>query len=103
MSWRSYEDYWYWPILCNISSLEHKCLNNIKKIYQHASKCDNQQNLKDILDAAMVSATEELTEKSTPIFNKTVLSSSADHASSASNLAGISISSQLDNKDITIN
>ena len=33
---------------------EHKCLNNIKKIYQHSSKCDDQHNLKDILDAAIV-------------------------------------------------
>ena len=41
--------------LCNRSYFEHKCLNNIKKIYQHASKCDDQQNLKDILDADMVS------------------------------------------------
>ena len=27
---------------------EHKCLNNIKKIYQHAGKCDDQQKFKDI-------------------------------------------------------
>ena len=26
--------------LCNRYSCEHKCLNNIKKIYQHASNCD---------------------------------------------------------------
>ena len=32
-------------------------LNNIKKIYLHAGKCDDQQNLKDIIDAAMVSTT----------------------------------------------
>ena len=30
-------------------------LNNIAKIYQHPGKCDNQQNLKDILDTDMVS------------------------------------------------
>ena len=36
------------------SSFEHKILNNIKNIYQHAVKCDNQKNLEDILDAAMV-------------------------------------------------
>ena len=36
-------------------SVEHKCLNNIKKIYQHAGKCDDQQNLKDIIDASVVS------------------------------------------------
>ena len=33
-------------------------MNNIKKIYQHAGKCDDQQDLKDILDAAMVSTPE---------------------------------------------
>ena len=32
-----------------------------KNIYQHAGKCDNQQNLKDILDADMVSTPEEVT------------------------------------------
>ena len=37
------------------SSFEQKCLNNIKTIYQHAGKCDDQQNLKDVLDAAIVS------------------------------------------------
>ena len=43
--------------LCTRSSFEHKYLNNIKKIYQHAGKCDDQQNLKVILDADMVSTT----------------------------------------------
>ena len=41
--------------LCNRSSFEHKFLNNIKNIYQHAVKCNDQQNLQDIIDAAMVS------------------------------------------------
>ena len=41
--------------LCNRSYFEHKCMNNIKKIYQHAGKCDDQQSIKVILDAAMVS------------------------------------------------
>ena len=40
--------------LCYRYYFEHKCLNNIKKIYQHAVKCDDQQNLKDILDDDMV-------------------------------------------------
>ena len=40
--------------LCKRSSFEHKCLKNIKKIYKHAGKCDDQQNIKDVLDAAMV-------------------------------------------------
>ena len=44
--------------LCKISYFEHKCLNNIKYIYQHSGKCDDQKNLKDILDAAMVSTPE---------------------------------------------
>ena len=40
--------------LCTSSSFEHKCMNNIEKIYQHAGNFDDQQNLKDILDVAMV-------------------------------------------------
>ena len=36
------------------SSFEHRCMNNIKKIYQHAGKCDDQQNLKYIIDAAIL-------------------------------------------------
>ena len=35
--------------LCSMSSFEHKFMNNIKKIFQHAGKRDDQQNLKDIL------------------------------------------------------
>ena len=42
-------------------------------------------------------------KQSTPTFNKPILSSSADHAPSASNSTGTSILSQLDNKYITIN
>ena len=33
------------------SSFEHICMNNIKKIYQHAGKCDDQQKFKDIIYA----------------------------------------------------
>ena len=46
--------------LCNRSSYEHKCLNNIKNIDQHAGKCNNKQNLKDILDYAMMSTPEDV-------------------------------------------
>ena len=53
--------------LCNRSSLEQTNSNNIKKIYQHAGKCYNQQNLKDILDADMVSTSEEFTYESTNV------------------------------------
>ena len=42
-------------------------------------------------------------KQSVPTFKKPVLSSSAVHASSASISTGTSISSQLDNKDITTN
>ena len=48
--------------LCKRSSFEHKCLNNIKKIYQHEGKRDNQKNFKGILDAAMVSNPEGVTD-----------------------------------------
>ena len=39
-------------------------MNNIKKIYQHTDKCDDQQNLKDIIDAAILSTPEGLTDPS---------------------------------------
>ena len=42
------------------SSFEHRCMNNIKKIYQHAGKCDDQQNLKYIIDAAILSTPDLL-------------------------------------------
>ena len=51
-------------LLCKRSSLKHNCLNNIKNIYQHAGKCDDQQKLKDIIDAAMVSIPEGVTDDS---------------------------------------
>ena len=35
-----------------------------KKIYQHAGKCDDQQNLKDILEAALLSTPEGFTDNS---------------------------------------
>ena len=36
------------------SSFEHRCMNNIKQIYQHSGKYDNKKNLKDIIDAAIL-------------------------------------------------
>ena len=39
-------------------------MNNIKKIYQHTGKCDDQQNLKDIIDPAILSTPEGLTDNS---------------------------------------
>ena len=43
------------------SSFEHICMNNIKTIYLHAGKCDDQNNLKDIIDAAIISNPEGVT------------------------------------------
>ena len=48
----------------NMSTFEHRCMNNIKKIYQHAGKCDDQKNLKDILEAALLSTPEGFTYNS---------------------------------------
>ena len=39
-------------------------MNNIKKIYQHAGECDDQQNLKDIIEAALLSTTEGFIDNS---------------------------------------
>ena len=65
--------------LCTRSYFEQKYLKNIKYIYQHAGKCDDQQNLKDIIDASMVSTTEVVTDKSTnvPMTSTTVKKTSA--------------------------
>ena len=49
----------------NNALFEHKCLKNTKKLYKHAGKCDDQQQLKDILEAAMVSTPEGFTDNST--------------------------------------
>ena len=46
------------------SSFEHRCMNNIKKIYQHAGKCDDQQKLKYIIDAAILYTPEGVTDNS---------------------------------------
>ena len=41
--------------LSNRFSFEHKFLNNIKNIYQHAGRYDDQQNIMGIIDSTMVS------------------------------------------------
>ena len=43
---------------------EHRCLENIKNIYQSSGKCDDQQNYKAILEAYMVSTPEVFSENS---------------------------------------
>ena len=49
------------PSLSKNAIYEHKCLENIKKLYKQAGKCDDQQQFKDILEAAMVSTPEGFT------------------------------------------
>ena len=44
------------------SSFEQRCMNNTKKIYQHAGKCNYQQNLKDILEYAILYTPEVFTD-----------------------------------------
>ena len=43
------------------SSFKHRCMNNIKKNL-HAGKCDDQQNLKDIIDTTILSTPEGVTD-----------------------------------------
>ena len=38
----------------NMSTFEQRCMNNIKNIYQHAGRCDDQQNLKNIRESAVL-------------------------------------------------
>ena len=49
--------------LSNSAMCEHRCLENIKKLYKYGGKCDNQQKYKYIIEAAMVSTPEEITDK----------------------------------------
>ena len=49
------------PSLSNNAIYEHKYLENIKKLYKQSGKCDDQQQFKDILEAAMVSTPEGFT------------------------------------------
>ena len=44
--------------LSNNSLYEHKCLENMKKLYKQAGMWDDQKQFKDILEAAMVSTPE---------------------------------------------
>ena len=50
------------PSLSNNAVYEHKCLENIKKLYKQAGKCDYQQQFKYILEAAMVYNPEVFTD-----------------------------------------
>ena len=50
--------------LSNNALYEHKCLQQISKLYKHSGKCDEQKKPKDILEATMVSNPEGFTEDS---------------------------------------
>ena len=50
--------------LSNSSMHEYRCLENNKKLYTSAVKCDDKKQYKYILRAAMVSNPEGLTENS---------------------------------------
>ena len=50
--------------LSNNAIYEHKCLENIKTLYKQAGKCDDHQEFKYILGAAMVSIPEGFTDES---------------------------------------
>ena len=52
------------PSLSNNTLYEHKCLENIKKLYKQAGKCDDHQQFKDIIEVAMVSTPEGFTDNS---------------------------------------
>ena len=47
--------------LSNNAIYEQKCLESIKKLYKRAGKCDNQQQLKNIIEDAMVYTNEGFT------------------------------------------
>ena len=48
--------------LSNSAMYEHRCLENIKKLYKNSVKCDNQQQKKEIIEAEMVSTPEGFTD-----------------------------------------
>ena len=48
--------------LSNNYLYEKKCLENIKKLYKQAGKCDDQKKFKDILEDDMVSTPEGFTD-----------------------------------------
>ena len=59
--------------LSNNTLFEHKYIQNINKLYKHAGKCENQQQLKDILEAAMVYNPEGFTYNILDVKDKTAI------------------------------
>ena len=50
------------PSLINNAIYEHECIGKIKRLYKQAGKCDDQQQFKDIIEAAMVYTPEAFTD-----------------------------------------
>ena len=51
--------------LRNSEMYEHRFMENMMKLYKYSGKCDDQQHLKDIIEATMVSTPEGFTDNST--------------------------------------
>ena len=49
-------------LLSNSDLEEHRCLENIKKLYKSAGKCDNQSQYNSIINSTMVSTYDILIE-----------------------------------------
>ena len=58
------------PSLSNNDIHEHKCLENIEKLYNQSGKCDKHQKFKDIFEASMASTSEGFADNS-PISPRT--------------------------------
>ena len=65
--------------LSNNALYEHQCLENIKKLYKQAGRCDSQQQFKHIIEDAMVFTTEVFTDGS-PIYHMTSTPVNKPHA-----------------------
>ena len=50
--------------LSNSALYEHRCLENINRVYKSGGKCDYKQQYKAIIEESMVSTTEWLTDNS---------------------------------------
>ena len=50
--------------LINSEMYEHRCLENINKLYKSAGKCYEQKHYKSIIEATIVSTPERFTENS---------------------------------------
>ena len=58
---------------------EHRCMENINKLYKSVGKCDDQQQYKDIIEVEMVSTPEGFTNNTqiSPSQSVTVKNTSA--------------------------